>query len=126
MATLKATSEINANNLTSQSSLFSKIASSMTINQGGILVDNITEVVGAPKVLLTAANYATGTKVFLHNKGALNLYISFEASGATGQGAWIKLLPGVWSFFPWNAAVNLRVYASAGTGCILEYGVFEE
>ena len=125
MATLKATLEINANNLTTQQSLSNQIVSNLTVTQGGILAENITAVVGGPADLLLAANYAGGTKVYLKNAGALNLFISLEASGNTGEGAWIKLLPGTWSFFPWEAAANMRVYASAGTGCILEYGVFE-
>lgn len=125
MATLRATANVNANNLTTQQSLSTQIISSLAITQGGVLVDNITEEVGAPKTLLTAASYAEGTKVYLRNKGTLDLYISYEAAGATGQGAWTKLKAGEWAFFPWMAAVNLRVYANAGTGCILEYGVFE-
>ena len=65
--------------------------------------------------------------IYLRNKNTdtVDLYISYEASGTGGEGAWTKLKAGEWAFFPWMAAVNLRVYASAGTGCILEYGVFE-
>ena len=128
MATLRATVNVNANNLTTQQSLSTQIISSLAITQGGVLVDNITVLIGAPKTLLTAADYAEGTKVYLRNKNTdtVDLYTSYEAAGTGGEGAWTKLKAGEWAFFPWMAAVNLRVYASANTGCILEYGVFEE
>ena len=90
MATLKATLEINANNLTTQQSLSNQIVSNLTVSQGGILAENITELIGAPKDLLLAASYAGGTKVYLKNAGALNLFVSLEHTGGTGQGAWIK------------------------------------
>tara|TARA_R110000824_G_scaffold44821_2_gene130144 strand:+ start:31325 stop:31705 length:381 start_codon:yes stop_codon:yes gene_type:complete len=125
MATLRATINVNANNLTSQQSLSTQIVSNLTVTEGGVLVDNITAVVGAPAILLTAANFALGTKVYLKNRGAThNLYVSFEASGTGGEGAWIILKPGVWTMFPWQAAVNLRVYCSNAAGSVLEYGTF--
>jgi hypothetical protein len=127
MATLRATANVNANNLTTQQSLSTQIISSLTVTQGGILVDNITELMGGPKTLLTAADYAEGTKVYLRNKNSdtVDLFISYEAAGNTGEGSWTRLKAGEWAFFPWFANANLRVYASANTGCILEYGVFE-
>ena len=126
MATLKQTLSINANALTSSTSLSNQILLTEAITQGGILTENITEVVGAPKDLLLAANYAEGSKVYLKNVGTThNFYVSFEASGTGGEGAWIYLLPGDWSFFPWMAAVNLRVYCTNAAGSTLEYGVFE-
>ena len=67
MATLKATLEINANNLTTQQSLSNQIVSNLTVTQGGILAENITAVVGGPADLLLAASYAGGTKVYLKN-----------------------------------------------------------
>tara|TARA_R100000808_G_C2076977_1_gene102296 strand:+ start:346 stop:726 length:381 start_codon:yes stop_codon:yes gene_type:complete len=125
MATVKATLEINANNLTTQQTLSNQIISNLTVSQGGILAENVTAIEGGPATLLTAADYAAGTKVYAKNAGSLNLYLSLEAAGTAGEGAWIKLLPGSWTFFPWFAGANMRVWASANTGCILEYGVFE-
>jgi hypothetical protein len=125
MATLKATLEINANNLTTQQSLSNQIVSNLAVTQGGILAENVTAQESGPADLLLAANYAAGTKVYAKNAGSLNLYLSLEHTGTAGEGAWIKLIPGAWTFFPWQAAVNMRVWASANTGCILEYGVFE-
>ena len=126
MATLRATVDVNANNLTTQNSLSTQIISNLTVTQGGVLVDNVTAVVGGPATLLTAANYAEGSKVYLKNRGATHsLYVSFEAAGTAGEGARIILKPGVWSFFPWQAAVNLRVYCTNAAGSTLEYGVFE-
>ena len=40
MATLRATINVNANNLTSQQSLSTQIVSNLTVTEGGVLVDN--------------------------------------------------------------------------------------
>ena len=126
MATLRATVNINANNLTTQQSLSTQVISNIAVTSGGILVDDITAVVTTPATLLTAASYALGSKVYLKNRGTThNLYVSFETGGNSGEGAWIILKPGVWSFFPWQAAVNLEVYCSNAAGSQIEYGVFE-
>ena len=126
MATLRATASVNANNLTTQQSLSTQVVSNLSVTQGGILVDTITAVVGGPATLLTAASYALGSKVYLKNAGSTyGLYVSFENSGTAGEGAWILLKPGQWAYFPWQAAVDLRIYCTNGGGSQIEYGVFE-
>tara|TARA_R100001163_G_C5023146_1_gene165413 strand:- start:584 stop:946 length:363 start_codon:yes stop_codon:yes gene_type:complete len=120
MATLNARSYIEAKNLTSQVDFLVDYTKQMTVTQGGIVRENITAIVGGPATLLTAAEYAKGTKVYLKNSGALDLFFRFGGSGAE-----IKLLAGEWALFPWFANVDLKVYASANTGCLVEYGAFQ-
>jgi len=120
MATLNARSYIEAKNLTSQVDFLVDYTKQMAVTQGGIVRENITAVVASAAQLLAAADYAKGTKVYLKNSGALDLFFRLGGSGAE-----IKLLPGEWALFPWFANVDIKVYASANTGCLVEYGAFQ-
>ena len=123
MATINLTSTTIASGLTSDT-ISSSVLNTRTVTEGGITRMNITEVVGGtPHIIAAAADWSEGTMVYLKNAGALNLFVKTEAGANTIHQ--IYLIPGEWALFPWSAAVNLICYASAGTGCLLEYGVFE-
>lgn len=124
MATVKFTCNTTSTDLTSDS-VASTVLKTATLTQGGITRDNITAEVGAPATIISHANHTAGAYVYLKNAGALNLFIKFEAT-ASGAVYDMYLTPGDWAFFPWAADTSdIRVYASAATGCLLEYGVYE-
>ena len=124
MAQVNFTSTITASGLTSDT-VSSTVLNEKTVTQGGISRTNVTAVVGAPATVIAHADHAAGSYVYLKNAGALNLFIKIEAT-ASGAVYDMYLIPGDWALFPWAADTSdIRVYASAGTGCLLEYGVFE-
>tara|TARA_R100000995_G_C3483260_1_gene125404 strand:- start:3014 stop:3388 length:375 start_codon:yes stop_codon:yes gene_type:complete len=124
MAQVNFTSTITASGLTSDT-VSSTVLNEKTVTQGGISRTNVTAVVGAPATVIAHADHAAGSYVYLKNAGALNLFIKIEAT-ASGTVYDMYLIPGDWALFPWAADTSdIRVYASAGTGCLLEYGVFE-
>tara|TARA_R110000737_G_scaffold337870_1_gene358426 strand:- start:164 stop:538 length:375 start_codon:yes stop_codon:yes gene_type:complete len=124
MAQLNLTSSITASGLTSDtiSSTVQKVA---TVTQGGISRTNITAVVGGTAQVVAAhADHTAGAYVYLKNAGALNLFIKTEAGVNAIYN--IYLTPGEWALFPWAADnANIIAYASAASGCLIEYGVFE-
>lgn len=123
MATLNLTSTINSTGLTSDA-IAINVLNSATVNTGGISRKNITAVVGGTAEVVAAhADHSAGSYVYLKNAGALNLFIKTEAGANTIFN--IYLAPGDWAMFPWSAdTANITCYASAATGCLLEYGVF--
>ena len=124
MATLNLTSTISSSGLTSDV-ISSTVLKAATVTQGGISRMNITEQVGGtPHIVAAHADHAAGSYVYLKNAGSLNLFIKTE--GGANAIHQIYLTPGDWALFPWAAdTANIICYASAGTGCLLEYGVFE-
>ena len=124
MAQVNFTSTITASGLTSDT-ISSTVLNEKTVTQGGISRTNVTAVVGGPATLIAHADHAAGSYVYLKNAGALNLFIKIEAT-AGGTVYDMYLIPGDWALFPWAADTSdIRVYASAATGCLLEYGVYE-
>jgi hypothetical protein len=124
MAQLNLTSTITAAGLTSDT-ISSTVLKTATVTQGGITRENIIAVVGSPATVIAHADHAAGSYVYLKNAGGLNLFIKIEAT-ASGTVYDMYLIPGDWALFPWAADTSdIRVYASAVSGCLLEYGVFE-
>tara|TARA_R110000787_G_scaffold279645_1_gene389853 strand:- start:445 stop:810 length:366 start_codon:yes stop_codon:yes gene_type:complete len=93
----------------------------LTVTQGGILLKEIDAVSdGTSVVLIAQADHAEGTKVYIRNRHAANtLNVKFVAANQID----LVIAPGQWTFFPWKAAVDLKVWASAAD-TIVEYGTF--
>ena len=130
MATINLTNKTVTSDLTSDA-ISSTVKKTATVTQGGISRTNITAVVGSSASDMTViehVDHSAGAYVYLKNaaaSGGLNLFVKFEATAA-GATYEMYLTPGEWALFPWAADTSdIRVYASAGTGCLLEYGVFE-
>lgn len=123
MATLNATIKVTSADITKDSLSLSNLKS-YTVNTGGILTKNITATTeGAAVKVFESTEHDAGTKIFLHNKNATRtLKIKLTAS-TTHE---MTLAPGAWAFFPWRAAVDITVFASAAGGTILEYGAFAQ
>tara|TARA_R100001082_G_C4323150_1_gene142073 strand:+ start:502 stop:879 length:378 start_codon:yes stop_codon:yes gene_type:complete len=125
MATITLKCTTTSTDLTSDN-LSSVVEKTATVTEGGITRDNITVISSdTPKTIISHANHTAGAYVYLKNAGALNLFIKLDAESATNQYE-MYLTPGDWALFPWAADTSdIRVYANANTGCLIEYGVFE-
>ena len=65
--------------------------------------------------------YITITKVYLRNLETTTKIVRFKCTGDTNHE--ITLKPLQWAFFPWTAADDIKVFASAANTRI-EYGTF--
>ena len=122
MATLKTILGLGSEEVTS-GELLTSITKDLTVTEGGILtteIDVTTE--GTAVTILTAADHALGTKVYLRNLHATNT-LKFKCTGGTNYE--IVLKPDQWAFFPWTAetGLDIEVFASA-VDTTLEYGTF--
>ena len=122
MATLKTILGLGSEKVAS-GELLTSITKDLTVTEGGIVtteIDAVTE--GAAVTILTAANYALGTKVYLRNLHAANT-LMFKCTGGTNYE--IVLKPNQFAFFPWTAetGLDIKVFADA-VDTTLEYGTF--
>ena len=114
MATLKTTLTLGStipNNVVS-STLLTTIKKDNTVSAGGVLalkVDAVTEATAV--TILTASYHTIGTKVYLRNLETTTKIVRFKCTGDTNHE--ITLKPLQWAFFPWTAADDIKVFASA-------------
>ena len=121
MGTLKTTVTLSSSDLTT-ANLASSTVKDLTVTQGGILLKEVEATTdGAAVLLLGQADHAEGTKVYIRNKHASNtLNVKFTATVAQVD---LVIGAGEWAFFPWKAAVDITVWASAAD-TMVEYGTF--
>ena len=121
MATLTPTLTLTSSDLTADEALSVSITDSLTVM--GQYVSKTYKTSTTSAQFLAHAAY-TKAYVYLHNQSSTSGEdITIETS--SGGGAFAKLAPGEFAFFPWTGATsNLWADADAGTP-ILEVRVFE-
>jgi len=121
MATVTAKLDLSVSGITSDAISFTGLTQTKTVLAGGITSRKIDETsTGAATIIVDQSHYASGTMIYLKNRGTENVNIEL-AAGATQ----IVLGGGEWAFFPWLAAVNIEAYSTAGgDDPVLEVGIF--
>ena len=121
MATLTSQVKLDVSGITSDPISVDK-SFAYTALAGGITSRSINDNAAAGETILLAAEYATGTVVYLRNREAAGgIVITIQLSAAAGGE--IILQGQEWCVFPWTTLVDVLAFSASGAP-ILEIGVF--
>ena len=121
MATLTSQVKLDVSGITSDPISVDK-SFAYTALAGGITSRSINDNSGAGETILLAAEYATGTVVYLRNREAAGgIVITIQLSAAAGGE--VILQGQEWCVFPWTTLVDILAVSASGAP-ILEIGVF--